>query len=249
MQNLTYHHSSKDMYELADESVHLVITKPRFPMFKKWDDYYPELNFDVQHEFLKKTWKECYRILVEGGICCVLMSDITRSINKRFECFPNCAKTTMQCRDLGFTNLVPIVSRKSEFTQTPFFGSGFLPPNAYVRQEIGNILIFRKGGLRKFVKSEKGNREQSAFSKDERNIWFQQIWWIINEHAKLNDISKEIVYRLIRMYSVIDDLVVDPFSEKESVVGHLSVDLNRKFIGYFSEEKKGKSTLLFNTKF
>jgi len=89
MQNLIYHHSSRDMYEIADESVQLIITKPRFPMFKKWDDYYPELDFNAQHSFLGEIWKECYRVLSEGGICCVLMSDVTRSMNKQFECFPN----------------------------------------------------------------------------------------------------------------------------------------------------------------
>jgi len=232
------------MYEIADESTHLIITKPRFPMFKKWDSYYQNLDFEAQHEYLKSTWKECYRILVNGGICCIIMSDITRNINKDFVCYPNCAKTTTVCRELGFKTLIPIYCQSSEKRQTSFLGSGFLPVNAYVKQELRTIIILRKGKLRKFKRqTEIENRKKSTFSKEERNLWFSQLWTIPRQ-AKLNDISEEVVYRLIRMFSVTYDLIVDPFSESNTIVGHTALQLDRNFLGYLMDDREGKSTIL-----
>jgi len=237
--NVIYHHSGTRMKEIDDNSVHLVVTKPRFPMYKKWDRFYKNVDFDKQHAFLKKAWKESYRILVEGGICCIVMSDITRSINKVFQCYPNCSKVTIVCKDIGFNTLIPIICRKPGQPTTNFMGSGFLPPNAYVKQEVGSIIILRKGGLRKFSEKEKVIRQECAYSKTERDTWFQQVWWSIDKH-KLNEMSEQIAYKLIRMFSIAEDLIVDPFVEKGNVIGTFSKYLKRNFIGYYSDNTDSK---------
>lgn len=235
------------MYELGDNSVHLIITKPRFPMLQKWDSYYPEIDFEKQHRFLKQTWQECYRILIDGGICCISVADVTRNINKRFECYPNSAKISLICRDLGFSNLISILTVNLEHSQPMFFGSSFLPCNGYIKQRFETILILRKGSIRRFKKDEKQNREYSAFSKSERDIWFQQLW-TYSDRSRSDDLSELIVHRLIRMYSIIGDLVVDPFVESCSSVGRCAIELDRRFIGYYNSIREGKSTVLIGSK-
>jgi len=105
------------------------------------------------------------------------------------------------------TPLIPIFWKKISNRPNAFLGSGFLPPNAYVSQDCEYIGIYRKGSNRKFQpKDEK--RYKSIFTKEQRDLWFQQIWHIPGaKGAKQNSaFPHEIPYRLIRMFSIINDL-------------------------------------------
>ena len=100
-------------------------------------------------------------------------------------------------------------------------GSGMLPTNAYVTLEHEYILIFRKGGNRKFSQDDKLNRNRSAYFWEERNNWFSDIWMDIkgarqdlgenNGRERSAAFPFEIPYRLIHMFSVKSDVVLDPF--------------------------------------
>jgi len=96
-----------------------------------------------------------------------------------------------------------------------------LPVSAYVTLEHEYILILRKGNRRIFKKPEEtSNRRKSAFFWEERNIWFSDVWELRGISQELNDrkLRKrsaaypfELAYRLINMYSVKGDVVLDPF--------------------------------------
>jgi hypothetical protein len=100
-------------------------------------------------------------------------------------------------------------------------GSGMYPPGAYVTFEHEYILILRKGNKREFKSlKEKENRRKSAYFWEERNIWFSDVWDFKGKSQSLK-LSKsrnrsgaypfELAYRLINMYSVKGDTVLDPF--------------------------------------
>ena len=227
-----YEHSSENMHEIKNESIHLIITSPPYPMIQKWDDLFECTNWNKQHRILDPIWEECKRILIPGGICCINIGDATRTIDKNFECYPNCARVILKMKSIGFTPLIPIYWRKISNRPNSFIGSGMLPPNGYISQDCEYIAIFRKGMLRKFpVKDE--NRLASSFTKDERDIWFQQLWNIQGAHlaGKTSSFPEEIPYRLIRMFSVIGDTVVDPFSGHHTT-GEVAKKLDRNYIGY-----------------
>ena len=165
------------MPELVDSSIHLMVTSPPYPMIKMWDSQFAEMNpqiatlwqkleadgkeevvtqiYDAMHEALAKTWRETYRVLVDGGIACINIGDATRTVNSKFRLFPNHSRVIEHCEKTGFTTLPYILWKKP--TTKPkykgkgaFLGSGFLPPNAYVTLDCEFILIFRKGKLRHF---------------------------------------------------------------------------------------------------
>lgn len=96
-----------------------------------------------------------------------------------------------------------------------------LPAGAYVTLEHEYILIFRKGPKKEF-KNEilKAGRMKSSFFWEERNKWFSDIWDFKGtsqglNHSELRSRSAayplELAYRLINMYSLYGDIVVDPF--------------------------------------
>jgi site-specific DNA-methyltransferase (cytosine-N4-specific) len=194
--------NSQQMPELAESSVQLMVTSPPYPMIQMWDelfcksdsgiaDLFKRLNessnketiqqiYTAMHENLAKVWAETYRVLIDGGIACINVGDATRSINGKFQVFPNHSRITETCEKIGFTPLPYILWKKP--TTKPmykgkgaFLGSGFLPPNAYVTLDCEFILLFRKGKLRKFQPKDT-LRYESAFTKKQRDEWFSQIW-------------------------------------------------------------------------
>lgn len=178
--------------------------------------------YDAMHENLAKVWVETYRVLVEGGIAAINIGDATRSINGVFQLFPNHSRIIEICEKIGFTTLPYILWKKP--TTKPkykgkgaFLGSGFLPPNAYVTLDCEFILLFRKGKLRKF-KVNHTERYESKFTKAQRDEWFSQIWTLKGIRQTMDDLERrtaaypdEVAERLIRMFSVKGELVLDPF--------------------------------------
>jgi modification methylase len=178
--------------------------------------------YDAMHEELSKVWAETYRVLVEGGIACINVGDATRSINGKFRVFPNHARIIEHMEKIGFITLPYILWKKP--TTKPmykgkgaFLGSGFLPPNAYVTLDCEFILIFRKGALRKFPPKDP-DRYASQLAKKQRDEWFSQIWQVTGTRQTADELERrtaafpdEIADRLIKMFSIKGDMVLDPF--------------------------------------
>ena len=240
---MIYNHSSESMHEVKDSSVHLIVTSPPYPMIAKWDELDLFLrgredliiskdDFWFQHEQLLRIWEECKRVLVDGGIACINIGDATRSLNKEFCCYPNYAKTTMNMFEMGFTPLVPIIWKKISNRPNAFLGSGMLPSNGYISQDCEYIGIYRKGGKRKFPPHDLA-RYASEFTKEQRDVWFQQVWNITGKMgAKATSaFPKEVPYRLVQMFSCLEEVVLDPFSGTGTTSG-VCGELERAFIGY-----------------
>jgi len=228
---------SKNMKELSDESVDLLVTSPPYPMIEMWDDMFSQQNpeirekldngsvsaaYELMHRLLDETWKEAYRVLKSGGFACINIGDATRTINGNFALYTNHARILKYAQEIGFSSLPCVLWRKQTNAPNKFMGSGMLPAGAYVTLEHEYVLILKKGPKRVFKKEEdKSNRRGSAFFWEERNLWFSDVWFDIKgtlQALNNKDTRKrsaaypfELVYRLINMYSAKGDLIVDPF--------------------------------------
>lgn len=119
-------------------------------------------------------------------------------------------------QEVGLTPLPDVVWRKPANSAAKFMGSGTNPPNAYVTLEHEYILLARNGGLRR---PDRARRGSSAYFWEERNRWFSDVWEVRGERQFLDGGPRdrtgaypfEIPYRLISMYSVQGDTVLDPF--------------------------------------
>lgn len=227
---------SRKMSELTDGEVNLVVTSPPYPMIEMWDETFEELNsdigshldqgngrsaFDLMHEELTKTWEEVNRVLSDGGIACINVGDATRKVDGSFRVYQNHARIIDDLENLGFEPLPDILWRKPVNSAAKFMGSGMLPPNAYATLEHEYILIFRKGKQQRSFEPGSERRYNSAYFWEERNEWFSDVWMDIKgtlqalNNNELRERSAafplEIPYRLINMYSVYGDTVLDPF--------------------------------------
>ena len=260
--------NSQQMPEIADAIVQLMVTSPPYPMIQMWDGIFANADpkiaelflksdadtsdetvhqiYDAMHDYLAKVWAETYRVLVDGGIACINIGDATRSINGKFQLFPNHSRITEICEKIGFTTLPYILWKKP--TNKPaykgkgaFLGSGFLPPNAYVTLDCEFILLFRKGKLRKFTPKDV-QRYESAFTKTQRDEWFSQIWAVKGTRQTASELERrtaaypeEIAERLIRMFSVKSETVLDPFLGSGTTV-KVAIENGRNSVGYESDK-------------
>jgi modification methylase len=192
--------------------------------------------YALMHRLLDGVWKECGRVLKPGGFACVNVGDAVRTVNAEFRLYPNHGRVSAAFEELGFDSLPMIHWNKTTNAPTKFMGSGMLPAGAYVTLEHEYILVFRKQGRRRFeTAGDKKLRMRSAFFWEERNIWFSDSWDLAGERQGLSlpatvdgaagpgadpfrpQRSRSAAYplelplRLILMYSLYDDLVVDPF--------------------------------------
>jgi DNA modification methylase len=230
------------MSEITPNSVDLIVTSPPYPMIEMWDplfcDFNPQIKqileegdakkaFSLMHNVLKQVWKDCVRVLKEGGILCINIGDATRKINKNFQLFPNHVIVADFFQKNGFISLPSILWRKPTNAPNKFMGSGMLPPNAYVTLEHEYILLFRKGEKKLKLPPKSTKRYKSAYFWEERNNWFSDMWSDFRgtpqslTDGKKNDFDEirersaafplELPYRIINMYSIYGDTILDPF--------------------------------------
>ena len=228
--------NSNNIQEIQNNSVHLIVTSPPYPMIEMWDEMFCNQDkeieiclkngnghaaFEKMHKCLEEVWKECDRVLCNSGFICINIGDATRTINDHFQLYPNHCKIIEYFSKLGYSVLPDIHWCKQSNSPNKFMGSGMYPAGAYVTYEHEYILIFRKGGKRNFQNKEKEKRQKSAYFWEERNVWFSDIWEIkgTSQNIKTKNATRnrnasypfEIPYRLINMYSIEGDTVLDPF--------------------------------------
>ncbi len=227
--------SSTDMSALRDGSVELVVTSPPYPMIEMWDDSFCARNaqiaqaledgdgpraFEHMHQELDLVWSECERVLRQGGFLCINIGDATRKVKDNFRLYSNHSRIVRYCTDRGFQSLPIVLWRKQTNAPNKFMGSGMLPSGAYVTLEHEYILVFRKGGKRAFTKDDSSRRRKSAFFWEERNKWFSDLWDFkgVRQLLSANKARHrsaayplELVNRIVNMYSLQGDTVLDPF--------------------------------------
>lgn len=256
---------SRGLSILPERSVDLVVTSPPYPMIEMWDEVFSELNpeigkalrsldgrkaYALMHQELNKVWNGLPRVLKPGAWVCVNIGDATRTVAKRFQLYSNQSKVVETFFNLGFDCLPMVLWRKQTNAPNKFMGSGMLPAGAYVTLEHEYILIFRYGDKRSFAtQNEVKRRQQSSFFWEERNVWFSDVWDFKGARQELgqSDVRArsgafpfELAYRLINMYSMQGDTVLDPFLGTGTTM-LASAAACRNSVGFEIDPKLGKA--------
>ena len=249
-----YHADARDLSFIKDESVHLVLTSPPYFNLKEYrrgDNQLGIIN-DYQKfiDELEKVWRECYRILVPGGRIVCVVGDVCLSRRRygRHVVMPLHSDIVVSCRKIGFDNLNPILWHKisnasyEANTNSSILGKPY-EPNAIIKNDMEYILMERKpGGYRKPSEQQ---REASRIDKEDFQNWFSQIWEMPGASTRNGHPAPfplELATRLVKMFSFVDDVVLDPFSGSGTTM-LAAINTDRNSIGIEAEEYYCHSTI------
>ncbi len=258
---------ARDLAYINDESVHLVVTSPPYWNLKEYNDTPDQMgHINDYEEFLaqlSRVLREVHRILVPGGRLVCVVGDVclSRREHGRHLVMPLHADIQVLCRKIGLDNLNPIIWHKisnAKFeanTSAKFLGKPY-EPNAIIKNDIEFILMQRKpGGYRQ--PSEK-QRNLSRIPKDKFDAWFSQIWNITGESTRNHPapFPIELADRLVRMFSFVGDVVLDPFCGSGTTM-QAAMQAGRNSIGIeidpaycdMIEERLDKNSLFKTTTF
>ncbi len=215
---------SRDLGRVDDESVHLVVTSPPYWTLKEYLPHSDQLGSIADYEdfltALDRVWAECLRVLVPGGRLVVVVGDVclSRKQHGRHMVMALHASIQEHCRTLGFDNLAPIIWHKiaNAKYEVEGGGGGFLgkpyEPGGVIKNDIEYVLFQRKpGGYRKPTEM---SRLLSIVPEHRHREWFQQIWTGLTGASTRNHPAPypvALAERLVRMFSFVDDVVLDPF--------------------------------------
>lgn len=231
---------SRTMTEVADDSVDLVVTSPPYWTIK---DYGVEGQIgygQTLHRYLRGlhgVWRECFRVVRPGRRCCINVGDqfARGNIFGRYRVIPLHAEIIAQCEDIGFDYMGSIIWRKKTTMNTTggatVMGSYPHPPNGLVEIDHEYIMLFRKPGRGETIPRE--IRERSALTKEEWKQYFSGHWSFGGARQTGHEavFPEELPRRLIRMFSCVDDVVLDPFLGSGTTV-RVALELGRNAVGY-----------------
>ncbi|OGP73001.1 MAG: SAM-dependent methyltransferase, partial [Deltaproteobacteria bacterium RBG_13_58_19] len=199
-----FNKSSGVMGELPDHSVHLMVTSPPYNVGKEYDE---DLSLDEYREFLKRVWREVYRVLVPGGRACINIANLGRK-----PYLPLHAFLIADLLELGFLMRGEIIWNKAaSASASTAWGSWLSPANPTLRDVHEYILIFSKGT---FSRKNLTKRE-STITKEEFLEFTKSVWTFPAEPARKvghpAPFPVELPYRLIQLYTFAGEVVLDPF--------------------------------------
>ncbi len=215
--------SSENMDQLPDRSVHLMITSPPYNVTKAYDN---NLNLDEYRSLLKSIWKETYRVLVDGGRVCINVANLGRK-----PYIPLHSYIIEDMQELGFFMRGEIIWNKgTSASPSTAWGTWLSAKNPVLRDVHEYILIFCKGSY-----TREKNDKVNDITRDEFLEYTKSIWDFSAVSAKKighpAPFPEELPKRLIKLYSFVGDVVLDPFLGS-GTTSLAAVKTNRYYVGY-----------------
>ncbi len=244
---------ARDMKEVKDGSVHLIITSPPYWQLKDYGSD-QQIGFNDSYEDyinnLNLVWSESFRVLQDGCRLCVNIGDqFARSVYYgRYKIIPIRTEIIKFCETIGFDYMGAIIWQKQTTMNTTggatVMGSFSYPRNGILKIDYEFILIFKKPGTPK--KISKNIKEKSKLSKEEWSEYFSGHWNFNGERQTkhLAMFPEELPKRLIKMFSFVGDTILDPFlgsgtttlAAKNLGRNSIGYEINKKFLPIIKEK-------------
>lgn len=222
-----YCQSAAAMTPIPDHSVGLAFTSPPYNVGKDYDD---DMSLDAYLALIRQVAQEVYRVLCPGGRYVVNIANLGRK-----PYIPLHAYFYEIHQAVGFLPMGEIIWRKAKGASgNCAWGSWQSAKAPRLRDLHEYLLVFTK---EKFARPDKG---ESDIDRDEFMAATLSIWEIGAESAKRvghpAPFPVALAERVIRLYSYVDDVVLDPFMGS-GTTAVAAVQNRRHYVGFdISEE-------------
>jgi site-specific DNA-methyltransferase (cytosine-N4-specific) len=233
---------SRNMSEVPDDSVHLIVTSPPYFNIKDYslDGYQQESHSDQKlgqigdianyEEYIKQllyVWKECERVLTPNGKLAInspLMPMLKNTMNTHYNRHIFDIDSDIKHSILHGTNLFLLdmyIWNRTNPSKKIMFGSYPYPRNFYAQNTVEFISVFVKDG-KPVNNLPQEIKERSKLTQKEWLEYTKQIWNIpipgkndlaFGKHAAI--MPEEIVRRCVKLYTHVSDIVLDPFTQQQ----------------------------------
>ena len=256
--NKVYFKDARKMTELPDNSVQLIVTSPPYFNIKDYslDGYQKNkkaqkvngqigdiADYQKYIDEMVLVWKECERVLKPNGKLVIntpLMPMLKKNLITHYNRHIFDINADIEHSVLTKTNLFLMdvyIWNRTNPSKKLMFGSYPYPRNFYAQNTIEFITVYVKDGVSE-NNLPANTKEKSKLTQKEWVEFTKQIWNIpipgkgdlaFGEHSAL--MPEEIVRRCIRLFTFVEDIVLDPFAGSGTTL-KVAKELNRNFVGY-----------------
>ena len=258
--NRVFYKNAQSMKEIPDQTVDLIVTSPPYFNIKDYakDGYQKSVNganhkkqlgnigdYETFIRELSKVWDECERVLQPNGKLVIntpLMpmkrEDYSTHHNRHiFDLNSDIQHSILYKEDTEMYLYDVYIWNRTNPSKKLMFGSYPYPRNFYAQNTSEFITIYVKNGT-PINKLPKKIKEASKLTEGEWVEFTRQIWRIpipgkgdlaFGSHGAI--MPEAIVYRCIRLFTYVNDVVLDPFAGSGTTL-KVAKEEGRNFIGY-----------------
>jgi DNA modification methylase len=231
---------ARDMAGVDDNSVALVVTSPPYFAGKEYEEALGEGHVPGSYieylTMLRDVLAECRRVLEPGGRIAVNVANLGR---KPYRSLAGDVTAVLQ-DDLGLLLRGEVIWKKAKGASgSCAFGSFQKASNPVLRDLTERVVIACKGRFDRAIdpkrRAARGLPHVSTISKEEFLAATLDVWEIRPESARKvghpAPFPVQLPERLLRLYTYLDDVVLDPYLGSGSAAV-AAVRNGRRYVGY-----------------